>query len=277
MMPTRRLLLAAALAATILAPAARAEDPFITLASTTSTEQSGLFPTCCRYSSRQTGIEVRVVAVGTGQALDIGHSGDADALLVHDKEGELKFVAERRRDRPPRRHVQRLRDRRAEVRPGRRQRHEGRRGRLPQDRRAKAPFASRGDDSGTTARSCALEGRRHRPAPGRRQLVPRARPGHGADAQHLRRDERLHAHRPGDLGPLQEPAGPRDPGRGRPQALQPVRLDPGEPGQVPARQGRAGQPLARVADLEAPARTRSPGYQIDGQQVFFPNARKEGS
>ena len=94
MMPTRRLLLAAALAATILAPAARAEDPFITLASTTSTEQSGLFPYLLPIFEQQTGIEVRVVAVGTGQALDIGRRGDADVLFVHDQPAEEKFVAE---------------------------------------------------------------------------------------------------------------------------------------------------------------------------------------
>jgi tungstate transport system substrate-binding protein len=93
MMPTRRFLLAAVLAATLLAPAARAEDPSITVASTTSTEQSGLFPYLLPKFKEQTGIEVRVVAVGTGQTLDIGHRGDADALLVHDKEGELRFVA----------------------------------------------------------------------------------------------------------------------------------------------------------------------------------------
>jgi tungstate transport system substrate-binding protein len=93
MMPTRRFLLVAVLAATLLAPAARAEDPSITVASTTSTEQSGLFPYLLPKFKEQTGIEVRVVAVGTGQALDIGHRGDVDALLVHDKEGELRFVA----------------------------------------------------------------------------------------------------------------------------------------------------------------------------------------
>jgi tungstate transport system substrate-binding protein len=93
MMPTRRFLLAAVLAATLLAAAARAEDPSITVASTTSTEQSGLFPYLLPKFKEQTGIEVRVVAVGTGQALDIGHRGDVDALLVHDKEGELRFVA----------------------------------------------------------------------------------------------------------------------------------------------------------------------------------------
>ena len=78
MVPTRHLLFAMALA-TLLAPAARAEDLSITLASTTSTEQSGLFPYLLPKFKEQTGIEVRVVAVGTGQALEIGHRGDADA------------------------------------------------------------------------------------------------------------------------------------------------------------------------------------------------------
>ena len=91
---TRRLLLAATLAVALLAPAARAEDRFITLASTTSTEQSGLFPYLLPKFKEATGIEVRVVAVGTGQALAIGMKGDADALLVHDPEGERKFVTE---------------------------------------------------------------------------------------------------------------------------------------------------------------------------------------
>src|SRR3954453_15354533 len=90
---TRRVLLAAALLAACLGRPVIAEDPFITLASTTSTEQSGLFPYLLPIFKQQTGIEVRVVAVGTGQALDLGRRGDADALLVHDKEGELKFVA----------------------------------------------------------------------------------------------------------------------------------------------------------------------------------------
>ena len=77
MMPTRRLLLLATLLATLLAPAVRADDLSITLASTTSTEQSGLFPYLLPKFKEQTGIEVRVVAVGTGQALDIGRRGDA--------------------------------------------------------------------------------------------------------------------------------------------------------------------------------------------------------
>jgi tungstate transport system substrate-binding protein len=94
MVRTRRFLLAAVLTTAFLGQIAHAEDDFITLASTTSTEQSGLFPYLLPKFKEATGIEVRVVAVGTGQALDIGRRGDADALLVHDKEGELKFVAE---------------------------------------------------------------------------------------------------------------------------------------------------------------------------------------
>jgi tungstate transport system substrate-binding protein len=71
-----------------------ADGPFITLASTTSTEQSGLFDYILPLFQKETGIVVRVVAVGTGQALAIGARGDADALLVHDRIGEDKFVAE---------------------------------------------------------------------------------------------------------------------------------------------------------------------------------------
>jgi tungstate transport system substrate-binding protein len=73
---------------------ALAQERFITLASTTSTEQSGLFDHIIPLFRQQTGISVRVVAVGTGQALQIGMRGDADALLVHDRAGEDKFVAE---------------------------------------------------------------------------------------------------------------------------------------------------------------------------------------
>jgi tungstate transport system substrate-binding protein len=71
-----------------------ADTPFITLASTTSTEQSGLFQHIVPKFTARTGIEVRVVAVGTGQAFAIGRRGDADALLVHHRAGEDEFVAE---------------------------------------------------------------------------------------------------------------------------------------------------------------------------------------
>ena len=83
------IIVGAALLSTAL-PAAAAQ--FITLASTTSTENSGLFAHLLPKFTAASGIEVRVVAVGTGQALDMGRRGDADALLVHDKIKEVTFV-----------------------------------------------------------------------------------------------------------------------------------------------------------------------------------------
>jgi tungstate transport system substrate-binding protein len=74
--------------------AARAEERFITLSSTTSTQDSGLFDHILPVFRAATGLNVHVVAVGTGQALAIGMRGDADALLVHDRIGEDKFVAD---------------------------------------------------------------------------------------------------------------------------------------------------------------------------------------
>jgi tungstate transport system substrate-binding protein len=71
-----------------------AADRFITVASTTSTENSGLFRHLLPLFQQDTGIEVRVVAVGTGQALELAQRGDADVLFVHHKPSEEKFVAE---------------------------------------------------------------------------------------------------------------------------------------------------------------------------------------
>lgn len=73
---------------------ALAQDRFVVMASTTSTEQSGLFRQLLPAFKAATGIDVRVVAVGTGQALDTGRRGDADLVFVHDKVSEEKFVAE---------------------------------------------------------------------------------------------------------------------------------------------------------------------------------------
>ena len=76
------------------APAAAGAQPFITLASTTSTEQSGLFKFLLPAFTKDTGITARVVAVGTGQALDMGRRGDADVVFVHDRAAEERFVQE---------------------------------------------------------------------------------------------------------------------------------------------------------------------------------------
>jgi tungstate transport system substrate-binding protein len=131
-----------------LAPA-QADERVITLSSTTSTQDSGLFGHILPIFTAATGITVHVVAVGTGQALAIGARGDADALLVHDRVGEDKFVADGfgvdRRDvmyndfvivgpgSDPA-HIRGLKDARIA---------------LKQIAKAAAPFASRGDDSGT--------------------------------------------------------------------------------------------------------------------------------
>ena len=145
----RRGVLALALGA--LAMPARAQERFITVSSTTSTEQSGLFGHILPIFTRESGITVRVVALGTGQALDVGRRGDADVVFVHDRVAEERFVAEGFGG--PRRHVMfndfvitgpaadpariaGLRDTNEALR------------RVAQ---ARAPFISRGDRSGTHA------------------------------------------------------------------------------------------------------------------------------
>ena len=73
---------------------AQAQDRYITVASTTSTEQSGLFKHLLPVFEKKSGIRVRVVALGTGQALDMGRRGDADVVFVHARPLEEKFLAE---------------------------------------------------------------------------------------------------------------------------------------------------------------------------------------
>ncbi|MGA7022473.1 MAG: extracellular solute-binding protein [Pseudolabrys sp.] len=94
-MPTRRGFLALA-AATVLASAtvATAQDKSIVVSSTTSTQDSGLFDHILPLFKAKTGIDVKVVSQGTGQALDTGRRGDADVVFVHAKSAEEKFLAE---------------------------------------------------------------------------------------------------------------------------------------------------------------------------------------
>jgi tungstate transport system substrate-binding protein len=91
----KRFLLAplAAMALYISPTAARAQTPIV-VASTTSTEQSGLFGHLLPAFNKATGLEVKVVALGTGQAIDMGRRGDADVLFVHDQAAEEKFGAD---------------------------------------------------------------------------------------------------------------------------------------------------------------------------------------
>lgn len=84
---------AAALGLSITAGAGFAADRFITVQSTTSTQNSGLYEYLLPIFSKATGIDVHVVAVGTGQAIKNGENCDGDVLVVHAKPAELKFVA----------------------------------------------------------------------------------------------------------------------------------------------------------------------------------------
>ena len=137
------------LAVVLLGAPLQAQQRTITLASTTSTEQSGLFGHLLPLFRAATGIEVKVVAVGTGQALKLAERGDADALLVHDRIGEDELAAkghalDRRdvmfndfviagpKDDPAK--IAGLKDAKEALR---------------RIAASKAPFVSRGDDSGT--------------------------------------------------------------------------------------------------------------------------------
>ncbi|MEJ5990198.1 substrate-binding domain-containing protein [Ramlibacter sp. PS3R-8] len=122
----------------------------ITMASTTSTEQSGLFGHLLPQFKRATGIDVKVVALGTGQAIDMARRGDADVLFVHDRAAEEKFVAD---GFAPRRHPVMYND---FVLLGPASDPVGARGSdivegLKKVAAANAPFISRGDKSGTHA------------------------------------------------------------------------------------------------------------------------------
>jgi tungstate transport system substrate-binding protein len=93
-MPTRRSIIVVAIITIFLSSLAAAEDKSIVVASTTSTEDSGLFSYLLPIFKQQTGIHVRVVAQGTGQALDTARRGDADVVFVHAKHAEEKFLLE---------------------------------------------------------------------------------------------------------------------------------------------------------------------------------------
>ena len=94
-MPTRRMLVVVAAAAVLLGGApAQAQDKSIVVASTTSTQDSGLFGHILPLFKTKTGIDVKVISQGTGQALDTGRRGDADVVFVHARPQEEKFVAD---------------------------------------------------------------------------------------------------------------------------------------------------------------------------------------
>jgi tungstate transport system substrate-binding protein len=89
-----RRLLIAVVAGVVVSATAVAQDKSILVASTTSTQDSGLFGHLLPLFKSKTGIDVRVVAQGTGQAIDTGRRGDADVVFVHARAAEEKFLAE---------------------------------------------------------------------------------------------------------------------------------------------------------------------------------------
>ena len=150
-----KLILAAALILAV-AGTAQAADKFITVASTTSTQNSGLFEYMLPTFTEKTGIEVRVVAVGTGQAIKLARQGDADVLFVHHKPSEEKVVAD---GFGVKRHDVMYND---FVLLGTKADPAGIKGgdkaavALKKIADAKAPFASRGDNSGTNKKELEL-------------------------------------------------------------------------------------------------------------------------
>jgi tungstate transport system substrate-binding protein len=94
MINRRTVMVAAAFAATVLTTPVCAQDKSIVVSSTTSTQDSGLFGFILPLFKEKTGIDVKVIAQGTGQALDTGRRGDSDVVFVHAKSAEEKFLAE---------------------------------------------------------------------------------------------------------------------------------------------------------------------------------------
>ena len=188
-----------------------AQDKSIVVASTTSTQDSGLFGYLLPLFKQKTGIDVKVVAQGTGQALDTGRRGDADVVFVHAKSAEEKFLAEGFRREALSGDVQRLRPDRAEERSRRHQGHartssrRSRRSRTRPRRSSRAATApARISPSSSSGRTPASTSRRTR-APG----TSRSARAWARRSTPRRRQQRLCAVRPRHLALVQEPRRPR--------------------------------------------------------------------
>ncbi len=226
----------------------------LTLASTTSTLDSGLFDALIPPFEKKFACTVKVIAVGTGQAMRLARDGNADVLLVHDREAEEKFVADGFG-------VERLDVMHNDfvvVGPGNDP--AGARGLQAAEAFARiaaagAFFASRGDDSGTHKKELQLwQAAGIRPSGA---LVPGERQRHGGDPAHRQRKSRLLPGRPRHLaGP---PEGDRRPGRGpergRRAAVQPLFGDRRLPGKVLLAERQAGPQLRRLHPF-----ARGPGH-----------------
>jgi tungstate transport system substrate-binding protein len=253
---------------------AAAQDRTITVASTTSTEQSGLFGHILPIFARESGITVRVVALGTGQALDVGRRGDADVVFVHDRAAEERFVAEGFGG--PRQHV--MFNDFVVVGPaadparvaGLRDVNEA----LRRIAAARAPFVSRGDRSGTHAAELRLwQQAGVDPVPGRGQWYREVGQGMGpalntaaAQGAYILADRGtwLSFRNRQDLRIVVE---------GDTRLFNQYGVMVVNPQRHPHVKAADGQ---RFVDwLVSPAgQDAIAGYRINGEQLFFPNARQ---
>ena len=243
------------------------------MASTTSTEQSGLFGHLLP-AFKQATRHRRAGRRGRHRpGARHGRRGDADVLFVHDKAAEEKFVAE---GFAAKRFPVMYND---FVLVGPKSDPAGVKGNdiVAALKKLGAPATRRSSRAATRAArtppSCAT-GRR--PA----STWPPAKPagykecgcGMGPALNIGRVQRRLRAGRPRHLAQLQEPRRPGRAGRRRQAPVQPVRRDGRQPGQASARQGGAGAAVRRLGGLAGGAGRRSPSYKIGGEQLFFPNA-----
>ena len=277
--PQRRTRLGFALAAFLLGlamPCAlHADDKFIIVQSTTSTQNSGLFEYILPMFAKKTGIEVRVVAVGTGQALKNGENGDGDVVLVHSKPDEEKFVAD---GWGVKRHDVMYNDfiivgpaaDPAKI-AGLKDAAEG----LKKIAATEAPFASRADDSGTNKAELKLwqdAGIDPKPASGKWYLETGSGMGAtlntavGKGAYALTdRGTWLSFANQGDFKVLVE---------GDPKLFNQygvILVNPAKHPKVKAKEGQAF--IDWLIGPEGQAAIAS--YKIDGEQLFFPNARPQ--
>jgi len=272
----RRIVARAALAALLLGtaapPATQAEDKFIIVQSTTSTQNSGLFEQILPNFTKKTGINVRVVAVGTGQALKNAENGDGDVVLVHSKPDEEKFVAEgwgvKRRDVMyndfvivgPAADVAKIGGLKDAVKG------------FKKIAETEAPFASRGDDSGTNKAELKLwqdAGINPKSASGKWYLET----GSGMGAT-LNTAVGKHAYALTDRGTWLSFANKDDFKvlvEGDPKLFNQygvILVNPAKHRNVKAKEGQVF--IDWLTGPEGQAAIAS--YKIDGQQLFFPNA-----
>lgn len=273
----RRTLLGLVLAACVLAATApsvlQADDKFIILQSTTSTQNSGLFEHILPQFTKKTGIEVRVVAVGTGQALKNAENGDGDVVLVHSKPDEEKFVAD---GWGVKRHDVMYNDF-VIVGPaadpakiaGLKDAAEG----LKKIAEMEAPFASRGDDSGTHKAELKLwndSGIDPKPASGKWYLET----GSGMGAT-LNTAVGKQAYALTDRGTWLSFANKSDFKvlvEGDPKLFNQygaILVNPAKHKKVRAKEGQAFIDWLTGAEGQAAIA----GYRINGEELFFPNAR----